>query len=70
MARNKRYRAFADTSLKSAGIAVYSFRDPEAGEVPPDENAVRVSSLHGAKGHEFGTVFVIGAVEGVIPLGS
>ena len=36
----------------------------------PDENAVRVSSLHGAKGHEFGTVFVVGAVEGVIPLGS
>jgi superfamily I DNA/RNA helicase len=38
--------------------------------VSPDESAVRVSSLHGAKGHEFGTVFVIGAVEGVIPLGS
>jgi DNA helicase-2/ATP-dependent DNA helicase PcrA len=38
--------------------------------VSPDQNAVRVSSLHGAKGHEFGTVFVVGAVEGVIPLGS
>jgi DNA helicase-2/ATP-dependent DNA helicase PcrA len=38
--------------------------------VSPDETAVRISSLHGAKGHEFGTVFVVGTVEGVIPLGS
>lgn len=70
VARNRRYRALALASLKAAGIPVYLFRDPEAGEVSPDQNAVRVSSLHGAKGHEFGTVFVVGAVEGVIPLGS
>jgi len=70
VARNRHYRALAVASLKGAGIPVYLFRDPEAGEVSPDENAVRVSSLHGAKGHEFGTVFVVGAVEGVIPLGS
>jgi superfamily I DNA/RNA helicase len=44
------------------------FRDPEAGEVSPDQNAVRVSSLHGAKGHEFGSVFVVGVVDGVIPM--
>jgi superfamily I DNA/RNA helicase len=69
VARNRHYRALAVASLKAAGIPVYLFRDPEAGEVSPDQNAVRVSSLHGAKGHEFGTVFVIGAVEGVIPLG-
>ena len=70
VARNRHYRALAVASLKGAGIPVYLFRDPEAGEVSPDENAVRVSSLHGAKGHEFGTVFVVGAAEGVIPLGS
>jgi|HubBroStandDraft_4_1064222.scaffolds.fasta_scaffold04715_3 superfamily I DNA/RNA helicase len=70
LARNRHYRALAVASLKGAGVPVYLFRDPEAGEVSPDQNAVRVSSLHGAKGHEFGTVFVIGAVEGVIPLGS
>ena len=29
-----------------------------------------MSSLHGAKGHEFGSVFVVGAVEGIIPLQS
>jgi superfamily I DNA/RNA helicase len=70
VARNRHYRALAVASLKAAGIPVYSFRDPDAGEVAPDENAVRVSSLHGAKGHEFGTVFVAGAAEGVIPLGA
>jgi superfamily I DNA/RNA helicase len=46
------------------------FRDPEAGEVSPDQDAIRVSSLHGAKGHEFGSVFVFGLVEGVIPMRS
>jgi superfamily I DNA/RNA helicase len=70
VARNRHYRALALTSLRSVGIPVYLFRDPEAGEVSPDQNAVRVSSLHGAKGHEFGTVFVVGAVDRVIPLGS
>jgi superfamily I DNA/RNA helicase len=56
VARNRHYRAPAVASLKGAGIPVYLFRDPEAGEVSPDENAVCVSSLHGAKDHEFGTV--------------
>ena len=69
LARNRHYRELAIESLRSAGIPAYLFRDPEAGEVSPDEDAVRISSLHGAKGHEFGTVFIIGAVEGVIPLG-
>lgn len=70
LARNRHYRDLALASLKGADIPVYLFRDPDAGEVSPDENAVRVSSLHGAKGHEFGTVFVVGAAEGIIPLGS
>ena len=70
VAWNNRYRELAFASLKAADIPVYLFRDPEAGEVSSDKNAVRVSSLHGAKGHEFGSVFVAGAVEGVIPLQS
>jgi superfamily I DNA/RNA helicase len=70
VARNRHYRELALASLRSASIPVYLFRDPEAGEVSPDQNAVRVSSLHGAKGHEFGSVFVLGVVEGVIPLRS
>lgn len=70
LARNRAYRELAVASLREAGLPVQLVRDPEAGEVAADENAIRVSSLHGAKGHEFGSVFVIGAVEGVIPLGS
>jgi superfamily I DNA/RNA helicase len=70
VARNRHYRDLAFASLKRANIPVYLFRDPEAGEVSSDQDAVRVSSLHGAKGHEFGSVFVVGVVEGVIPLGS
>jgi superfamily I DNA/RNA helicase len=70
LARNRHYRELAYESLREAGIPVYLFRDPEAGEVSPDQNAIRVSSLHGAKGHEFGSVFVVGVVEGVLPLRS
>jgi superfamily I DNA/RNA helicase len=68
LGRNRHYRALALASLHREGIPVYDVRDPEAGEVAPDQNAVRISSLHGAKGHEFGSVFVVGAVEGTIPL--
>lgn len=70
VARSKHYREQALRSLRDANIPVHVFRDPEAGEVSPDQNAVRVSSLHGAKGHEFGSVFVVGFVEGVIPIRS
>jgi superfamily I DNA/RNA helicase len=70
VARNRHYREQAFESLKAANIPAYSFRDAEAGEVSPDQNAVRVSSLHGAKGHEFGSVFVFGFVDGVIPMKS
>jgi superfamily I DNA/RNA helicase/mRNA-degrading endonuclease RelE of RelBE toxin-antitoxin system len=70
LARNRRYRDLAVASLKAADIPVYPARDPDAGEVSPDQNAIRVSSLHGAKGHEFGSVFVIGVVDGVLPLRS
>ncbi len=70
LARNRAHRDLAVASLRAANIPVQLVRDPEAGEVDPDENAVRVSSLHGAKGHEFGSVFVIGAVDGVLPLRS
>lgn len=68
LARSRRYRDLALEALTKAKIPAYLFRDPEAGEVSPDQNAVRVSSLHGAKGHEFGSVIIIGLVEGVIPL--
>jgi superfamily I DNA/RNA helicase len=70
LARNRHYREIALASLRGTDIPVFAFRDPEGGEVQPAQKAARVSSLHGAKGHEFGSVFVIGAVDGVIPLRS
>ena len=67
LARNRHYRDLALKSLKAAGIAAFTLQSNRMGEVNSDEEAVRVSSLHGAKGHEFGSVLVVGAVEGVIP---
>ena len=67
VARNRHFRELAVTALRQAHIPVYQFQSYAAGEVSADEDAVRVSSLHGAKGHEFGTVLVVGAVDGVIP---
>ena len=36
----------------------------------PGSQAVRISSLHSAKGHEYKAVFIIGCVDGMIPLRS
>lgn len=55
------------TALQQAGIPVYEFTRGPTGDVTADEDAVRVSTLHGAKGHEFGAVFIVGAVEHVLP---
>ena len=67
LARNRHYRQLALSALQNAGIPVYEFQRGPTGDVTADEDAVRVSSLHGAKGHEFGAVFIIGAVEHVLP---
>ena len=67
VARNRHYRDLALAALNRAGISAYQSQSSAIGEVSADKNAVRISSLHGAKGHEFGTVFVVGAVDGVMP---
>ena len=67
LARNQHYRDLALDALKGANIPVYTFKSMPGGEVSPELEAVRVSSLHGAKGHEFGAVFIMGCVDGVIP---
>ena len=67
LARNKYYRELVLRFLQAAGIPAFSFQWDRTGEVTSDQEAVRVSSLHGAKGHEFGSVLVVGVVEGVIP---
>ena len=67
VARNRHYRDLALIALNRAGISVYQSQSSAIGEVSADKNGVRISSLHGAKGHEFGTVFVVGAIDGVMP---
>ncbi|MDZ7578371.1 MAG: ATP-dependent DNA helicase UvrD2 [Candidatus Nanopelagicales bacterium] len=39
-----------------------------ADRVPPDPAGVMLASLHGAKGLEWGTVFIIGAADGLLPI--
>jgi len=65
--RDKRSREIALLALKAAKIPVYSFQSSPTGEISPEVDAVRVSSLHGAKGHEFATVIIVGAAAGTVP---
>ncbi|MFN0177487.1 MAG: 3'-5' exonuclease [Gemmatimonadales bacterium] len=67
MARNKYYRDLALRALKQSGIPATSFQRQPTGEVLGDEDAVRVSSLHAAKGHEYGAVIIVGAIDEVLP---
>ena len=70
VARNQHYRELALAALTRAEIPAYPSERSAIGEVSADRNAVWVSSLHGAKGREFSTVFIVGAVDGVMPQGA
>ena len=70
VARNRRFRTLAVNALNAANIPAYDFQNTDVREVPSNGNAVRISTLHGAKGHEFGTVFLVGVVDGVVPQAS
>ncbi len=48
-------------------LARITLRKDEEGEQEAEPNQVTLSTLHGAKGLEFHTVFLIGAVEGQLP---
>jgi superfamily I DNA/RNA helicase len=67
LGRDKKSRELALAALKSAGVPAYEFRVLPSGDVSSELDAVRVSSLHGAKGHEFAAVIIVGAAEGTIP---
>jgi superfamily I DNA/RNA helicase len=67
MARNKRSRDLALNALRRAKIPAIHYQRPLTGEISDDQGAVRVSSLHGAKGHEYGAVFITGAVSSILP---
>lgn len=68
--RDKHSRDRALAALRTADIPAYSFQYSPTGESGAEADAVRVSSLHGAKGHEFAAVFVVGAASGTIPQAS
>ncbi|MBI4303785.1 MAG: UvrD-helicase domain-containing protein [Chloroflexi bacterium] len=69
MARSQTYREMAYDACRASGIPaiLYNIENPMA---LPDSSAVRISSLHSAKGHEYKVVFIVGCVDGVIPLKS
>lgn len=67
VARNRHFRDLATAALRQAEVPTYQIQNSATGDVTADRDAVSVSSLHSAKGHEFGTVFIVGVVDGVVP---
>ena len=59
--RGDRDRIFA--GLKKEGIPATELRD----DVSWENNAVKISTLESAKGHEFQAVFIVGVEQGAIP---
>jgi ATP-dependent DNA helicase UvrD/PcrA len=57
----------AHNALKEAGVPVAHYQTRLDGEDWKEQEAVRVSSLHSAKGHEYAAVFIVGMVDGVFP---
>lgn len=70
LGRTKRHREMALSALRAAGVPAFMLQASQIGDVNIDTGAVRVSSLHGAKGHEFAAVIIVGAAAGVIPQSS
>ncbi|MGD9988738.1 3'-5' exonuclease [Pseudonocardia sp.] len=64
LARRTREQERARIALKEAGIPVELLQR----DGPGNDDAVKVSSMHRAKGTEYERVIVIGAAEGVVPL--
>jgi superfamily I DNA/RNA helicase len=65
IAFNQRDRVRIEAALRKAQIPTTQLRD----DVGWDNNAVKISTLESAKGHEFHAVFIVGVCQGVIPHG-
>jgi superfamily I DNA/RNA helicase/mRNA-degrading endonuclease RelE of RelBE toxin-antitoxin system len=63
MARSKQGRSVLLNALDNAGVPVVDYRDSDVVE----RDAVRVSTLHSAKGHEYSVVFIASMIEGNLP---
>ena len=68
LARNSMYRDLAHKALKDAGVPVAHYQTRLDAADWNEQEAVRVSSLHSAKGHEYAAVFITGMVDGVFPV--
>jgi superfamily I DNA/RNA helicase len=68
MARNQAYRQASFDACKAVGLPVCMYKAEAEPVAEADRDGVRISSLHSAKGHEYAAVFIIGCVEGVIPM--
>jgi superfamily I DNA/RNA helicase len=68
LARNSAYREMACSALRNAGVHVAHYQTRIDADDWTEQEAVRVSSLHSAKGHEYAAVFIVGMVEGVFPI--
>lgn len=70
MARDRASRKLALDACKAAGLPVCDYKAEADPVTEQDRDGVRISSLHSAKGHEYAAVFIVGCVDGVIPLRS
>lgn len=60
---NNRTRDEVSSALKMRSIATVDLRS----NVDYESDSVKISTIESAKGHEFGAVFIMGLVEGVLP---
>jgi superfamily I DNA/RNA helicase len=70
MARDRAYRRLVFDACQAAGLPVCIYNAEADPNTEPDRDGVRISSLHSAKGHEYAAVFIVGCVDGVIPMRS
>jgi superfamily I DNA/RNA helicase/mRNA-degrading endonuclease YafQ of YafQ-DinJ toxin-antitoxin module len=68
MARDRAYRQLVFDACRAVGLPVCMYTAEADPNVEPDREGVRISSLHSAKGHEYAAVFIVGCVDGVIPM--
>lgn len=66
MSRNSNFRQKMLEGFKAANIPAVEYR----AEGIANEDCIKVSNLHSAKGHEFRVVFIADLVEGSLPLNS
>lgn len=61
---NARLRSKVQTALSTVGVEHTDLKQ----DVDYESDRVKVSTIESAKGHEFGAVFIMGLVEGVLPM--